>query len=331
MITLTKNPNKDFIILNLTDTQLSNDEWADGHNNRKILEYTITELVQRVKPDLITVSGDLAWAGNYHAYTMLAKFLEGFQTPWAFVFGNHDAQDGPEPVDKVATEYLTYPHCVFEKGDPALGNGNYVICIQENEKIVEALIMMDSHSQVPFVDKDGSQRNVWAKLIPAQIDWYKAQAQALKTMGCESSTLLLHIPIYAYETASKAAYKSTVSHADLTFEQSKSSDCWNAGYEESVGVQYEGVSCYPAEDNVFAAIKEEGITSRVLCGHDHVNNWMINYDGVTLIYGLNTGAGCYWNPLLNGGTVLKVGAKGVYGVQHEFVDVSAFLEKETEK
>ena len=39
---LQKRQGKDFIILNLTDTQLSNEEWDEGHPNRKILEYTIT-------------------------------------------------------------------------------------------------------------------------------------------------------------------------------------------------------------------------------------------------------------------------------------------------
>ena len=53
MKALNKQRDKDFKILNLTDTQLSNEEWAEGHKHRAILEYTLTELVERVKPDLI--------------------------------------------------------------------------------------------------------------------------------------------------------------------------------------------------------------------------------------------------------------------------------------
>ena len=41
-----------------------------------------------------------------------------------------------------------------------------------------------------------------------------------------------------------------------------------------------------------------------------------------MIFALKTGLGCYWNPILNGGTVLKVNETGVCEVHHEFVDVS---------
>ena len=99
---LKKNPERDFTVLNLTDTQLSNAEWAEGHKAREILEYTVRELVARTSPDLITVSGDLAWAGHDHAYTMLADLLDGFSIPWAPVWGNHDNQDGAEYIDGIA-------------------------------------------------------------------------------------------------------------------------------------------------------------------------------------------------------------------------------------
>ncbi len=64
MIRLPKDPARDFIVLNLTDPQLSDGEWAEGHPNRTILTRTVTELVQRTSPDLITITGDLAWAGH---------------------------------------------------------------------------------------------------------------------------------------------------------------------------------------------------------------------------------------------------------------------------
>ena len=41
MKVLKKAPNKDFTVLNLTDPQLSTEEWADGHLHRKILENTV--------------------------------------------------------------------------------------------------------------------------------------------------------------------------------------------------------------------------------------------------------------------------------------------------
>ena len=322
MIVLQKKPNKDFIILNLSDPQLGDPEWAEGHKDRKILEYTVTELIQRIKPDLITVSGDLAWAGYDHAYIMFAQLLEQFQIPWAPIWGNHDNQSGAEHVEKIVNDYAQFPHFLYEKGDPALGNGNYVICIEENGNPVEALIMMDSHDRADFTDTNGNTTQAWAKLIPAQIEWFHTQIQTLKANGCKDASLIVHIPIFGYTQAADAAFKAGIERNKVTVDEANGTECWNPGYENSVGVQHEGISCYPEEDGVFAAMKASGITKRVLAGHDHVNNFIICHENVDFIFALNTGPGCYWEPALNGGTVLKVNENGVYKVTHEYVDVS---------
>ena len=47
-----------------------------------------------------------------------------------------------------------------------MGNGNYVIAIEEEGKIVEALIMMDSHDRVEYVREGREEKTADAKLIP---------------------------------------------------------------------------------------------------------------------------------------------------------------------
>jgi hypothetical protein len=325
MIVLQKKPNEDFVILNLTDPQLGTPEWEEGHLNRKILEYTVAQLVEKVKPDLITITGDLAWAGQEHAYKMFGDLMETFQTPWAFVWGNHDAQNGVEFLHEIAQRYLKLPHCLFEEGDPALGNGNYVLAIQENGKPVEAFVMMDTHSQEDYTDAEGNTRKVWSKLTKAQLAWCEEQVEILKANGYKAGTLMIHIPIYGYQQATDAAYKQEVSRKDLTMEASLGADCWNAGYEDSIGVQHEGIACYPEDEGALAMLKKGGLIKRIFAGHDHVNNWMIRYEGIDMVYSLKTGAGCYWEPWMNGGTVLKINEKGIYSVTHEFIDVSHLL------
>ena len=44
-----------------------------------------------------------------------------------------------------------------------------------------------------------------------------------------------------------------------------------------------------------------------------------------MIYALKIGAGCYWNPILNGGTVISVGERGVRDVKHEYVKVDHLI------
>lgn len=320
MFTIQKKSGMDFKILNLSDPQLGNAEWAEGHKNRAILRYTINTLIERVHPDLITITGDLSWAGNMEAYKALADTIDAFGIPWAPIWGNHDNQGGPAVIDAVADLCLGYTHCCYEKGDPALGNGNYVIAIAEEGKIVEGLIMMDSHDRENYPKPDGTVGEAWAKLYPAQLDWYTAQVDMLRKLGCTDTSVFLHIPIYAYREAWEAAHDPSVSDS-IDVEQSYDPACWNEGYRDSFGVRYENISSYPLEDGAMEAILAGGTTKHVFAGHDHVNCFSIWYKGVDLVFTLKTGAGCYWNSHLNGGTVIRVTENGVADVRHEFVDV----------
>lgn len=302
MITLEKKQDKDFIILNITDPQLSNEEWAKGHKMRQILTHTVEELVARVKPDLITISGDLAWAGHHDSYKHLANLMDSFGVPWSPVWGNHDQQNGMEEVQYVVDMYRSSPYFSYEEGDSELGNGNYVIAIEEEGRIVLGLIMMDTHDRFPL--EDGKE--CWGKVYPEQVDWYRKQVQLLKEKGCDETALITHIPIYAY----RKAYDDAQSKEFVGFR----------------GAQNEGICSCDIDDGMLDAILEMGTTKTILAGHDHVNNWMYSYCGVNFMYALKTGAGCYWDPSLNGGTVFRVTSSGISDVYHEFVTVSDIVE-----
>ena len=66
MITLSKESNKDFIVLNLTDTQLGTTEWEEEHKNREILIDTHDEM-----PYSCIICKGLSGYGNDHAYSDL--------------------------------------------------------------------------------------------------------------------------------------------------------------------------------------------------------------------------------------------------------------------
>lgn len=323
MIILNKTPHKDFLVLNLSDPQLGNDEWDVHHPHCRIFTESTKAIVDKIHPDLITVTGDLSWAGNDLAYDAIADFLDSLMIPWAPVWGNHDNQGGGAYIDSVVERYLKHPYCRYEKGDPALGNGNYVIGIREGDTLVEGLILMDSHDRVPYHTPDHDDGKVWAKLIPEQLIWYQEQVKMLQSQGCQDSTLFMHIPIYAYQDAWQAAFRAELDPTGIDPQATK--DCWNPGYENSFGVRYEGICSYPEDEGAFAVIQPLGHTHHIVSGHDHVNNFVIPYGGVKFVYSLKAGAGCYWNPKLNGGTVLRITENGVADVWHEFVDPTAYM------
>ena len=159
---LIKEHGRDFVILNLSDPQLSNKEWGEGEKARSILEYTVKELMERVKPDLVTVSGDIAWAGADHSYDMFAAMLERYGVPWAPVWGNHDEQGGLELTDAVAavlTDELTTIADITAKVD---GGEDVTIHKVTNRltRLVSAGVAVKEQISVPTAD--GKTRKVMA-------------------------------------------------------------------------------------------------------------------------------------------------------------------------
>ena len=325
MFHLSKPADRDFVILNLTDPQLSDGEWGEVNHNSLVMTKTVETLVSRIRPDLITVSGDIAWAKHMLSYRNFADFLDSLGIPWAPVWGNHDNQCGEEEVDRVANEYLTHPLCLYEKGDPSLGNGNYVIRIEEDGRPVTAIFMMDSHDRMPYETLSGEEALGWAKLIPEQLNWYREQIAALEKDGCRDSALILHIPPYGYKLAADAAFRAGVDKNAMTPDDCRGTRFWNDDYADAYGVQHEGIGCYPCNDGVIDLISILGSTKHIIAGHDHINNTVIPYRSIKLVYSLKTGPGCYWEPSLNGGTYLFAGKDGIREVRHEFVDPTPFL------
>ena len=253
--------------------------------------------------------------------------LEKYKCPWAVVFGNHDHDGGIDVLDK-AIEFLQgFEHFTYENGPNELGRGNYIINISDGEKIIHSLFMMDTHDRVPYIKENGDEVKAWGKLTHEQLDWYREKVTEVKALGSQESTLIIHIPIYAYNYAWDSAFNKEYDPKSITPEQSSDPKYWNEGYKDSFGVKYENASTYPTDDGVFDIIKELEHTKNILAGHSHIDNYSIVYEGVRLTFALKTTTGSYYDPLLNGGTVLTVKDNGSCSIHHEYVDISKYLKK----
>ncbi len=319
---INKQKGQPFVILNLTDPQLSNREWLDPSYTRPLTE-TVKRLVEETKPDLITVSGDLAWAAENEAYNKISDFLDSFGIPWAPVLGNHDQRiEDPSIAQTVAEIVSKRPHCVFEAGDPALGVGNYVLRIEEDGQPLHDIILMDTHKNkhVYMPEYDAYDRLGYDDLWPCQMDWYEERIDEAKAAGVKSSSIIMHIPLYNYIEAAAAAFKADVDPCSVPAGDGMQTGCWNEGYESSFGVLHEKICAPDEDDGQFERILKKDHTKVVLVGHDHENSAVIPYRGVILAYALKTGCGCSWNPQSNGGTVLTVESDGTVTVKHCYVD-----------
>ncbi len=287
-ITLEKDPTRKFKILNLTDMHFS--DTGERFVFAEEAMRTMETLIRRTNPDLITVTGDIVCGDStYHAIRRFTDFMERFDIPWAPVFGNHD---GEANCDRsyLADVMLRAPHCLFKKGDPEMGVGNYVINITEGERVVLTMFMMDS--------RDGlvnAKQQTWLSSICAQLkEEYGDNAPP--------AAVFLHIPTAEYEYAYNAAFDP---------ETGKYRDGYAAFGEKHEDVCCARVDGVPQEEGFFRTLKETGLVRHIFCGHEHMNNFSILWDGIRLTYSMKVGKGSGYQPGFDGGTLIKVSAGGI--------------------
>lgn len=298
---LEKTAGQDYKILNLTDVQFS--DTLDMFGQDKQAYDTIKKLVEEVKPDLITLTGDQVWTQyQKNSVKKFVKFMDGLKIPWAPVNGNHDGEGN---VDKnwIADQYVASEYCLFQKGPNNIGGiGNYVINIMEGDKIYHSLIMMDSGASRIYLDKDGKSKSAYEFIQPAQIEWYKWVVNGLSVNNngtMPESTLMFHIALPEYLDA----YNE-----------------WEAnGFDpaQGFGEKREDVYSPPVNSGFFDVIKAVGSTKNILVGHDHVNDYSVLYQGIRLSYALKTGDRCYNEDDVNGGTIITIGES--VNVEHKYI------------
>ena len=310
-VELEKDPDKDFVVLNLADIQLDDIE-ATGEVGEQVKDNT-DRLVALTQPDLITLTGDNAWGTQ--AYLELIKMLDSYGVPWAPVMGNHDGQGCPSEF-WCAYKFAHAEHCVFRFGPAGMGYGNYIINITQNGEIVHTLFMMDTHSMIEEDGINGPAGDHYDHVWTEQLTWYTwavdgIAAEAGRTV---ESTVIMHIPLNEYKAAWTAAtgVEWSAETKDAPYVGEYADTCF--------GVRHENGGWPPESNGFFDLIKQKGSTKNVLTGHDHVCNSSILYQGVRLTYALKDGPGCYWEPELNGGTTITIGADGTATVAHQYID-----------
>ncbi len=304
-INIEKQPDKDFEILAISDTQLSDTADLFGLVGDPL--QTIETLINNKKPDLIVVMGDVTWMMlTKVSVKQFVSFMDKFDIPWAPIMGNHEdekKQGYPCSVDLnwVADEFLKSDCCLFKKGPNNIGGvGNYVINITENGKIKESLIFMDSHAGRIYPELNNEIK--YDYLYDSQLDWYEWVVNGNKALnGGENveSMVFMHIPLQEYDDAYNA---------------------WEAsGFDPEMGFGEKNEKCCPGYLNsgMFDLIKELGSTKYVFAAHDHLNNYSVNYEGIQLTYTTKTGDRCSHKEGLTGGTRITIGDK--INIEHEYV------------
>lgn len=210
----------EFRVLQLTDVHIGAGAFS-AQKDRWALE-AVSTLVHRVKPDLVIVTGDMAYPVPFQAGTfdnkreaeMFATLMEQLGVYWTICFGNHDTEIySLYTREEIAAQvYMDekWEHCLFREGPTDIaGKGNDIIVVKHpsadgGTKITQALVTIDSHSYT-----DGDYFGIawkYDNIHQDQIDWYAAEMDRLTAIneanGFEDATVknlvFFHIPLTEY-------------------------------------------------------------------------------------------------------------------------------------
>lgn len=262
----------DLNILQLTDLHLT---YGIDSNDRKTLSL-IDDLVDATDVDLIVISGDMMMSISAPSlFARLIRHMESLKTPWTFVFGNHE------------TDYTSYETLLHRIGDteylyfkvgPEMadgGYGNFVIQFTKDSVPFYNVYLMDSHNEMKeYTEEQGE----YGYVSVAQVDWYQTHVES----DTVDSVMFMHIPL--------RQMMNPVDYVGI-FNEDK--------------VYAQGV-----DTGLFDQIVDNGKTTGVFVGHDHLNDFYLMKDGVMLAYGQITGYNAYGD-LERGGRVIHIDSDGV--------------------
>lgn len=247
-----------FRIFQFTDLHFQN----GGPEDQRTLRLMRTALAEPLAPNLIVFTGDVIAGGDcddpVRSLEMAIQPAIEAGVPWAAVFGNHD-DEGSADRSQLMEAQRKLPGCRSEPGPPHLpGIGNYTLDV---ERLVDSgrnwkLVFLDSLSYAP-PDIGG-----YAWVEPAQIEWFASVAG-----GADRVVLFLHLPLPEYE------------------------DVWKL--TPCQGHRHEDVCAPKVNSGLFAAARNLGNVTSVFCGHDHVNDYNGELDGIRLCYGRASGYNTY--------------------------------------
>ncbi len=267
-----KAPDGEFKVLAFTDMHL------DGKNKTSAVtvKYFVENIVNE-KPDLVILNGDnVTSAFNKKRCRQLCEIFEKLGVYWAGGLGNHEGDNGLSVSrGEMIDIFSSYEHCLIKQGaEDIWGVGNYALTVlNADDSVKQVYYFMDTGDEMSEEDKAtygiDPEKSPYDGVKPSQVEWYAAKNAALKEKyGDFRSTLFTHIPLLQMKNADE-------------------------GSKMLYGEKLENICASGFDAGLFDAMKTGGTTLAAFFGHDHLNTFAIEADGILLGYLQPSGYGSY--------------------------------------
>lgn len=277
--TLRFKSDKTFKIVQFTDIH-----WVPGNARSEVAAERMQEVLEAEKPDLVIYTGDVVFGkpARKALDKALAPVLER-RLPFAVTWGNHD--DEHDLSRQQLYDYVKQlPGNLTGRVEGLSGVTNYVLPLKSSheEKDAALLYVLDSHSYSALPASKGYD---WIK--PDQVAWYLQQSNAYTAANGGKplpALAFFHIPVPEYNEAAQT---------ESAF---------------LVGTRKEKACAPEINTGLLAAMLYAGDVMATFVGHDHVNDYVVNWKGILLGYGRYTGGDTVYNniPGGNGARVIEL-------------------------
>ena len=278
--TLRFSKNKTFKIVQFTDVH-----WIANNPASDIAGERMNEVLDAEKPDLVIYTGDLVFgAPAKDGYMKALEPVLKRKLPFAVTFGNHDDESGMSR-EELLDLLKTLPGNLSTSTEGVSGVTNYVLTVASSadaNKDAAVLYFFDSHS---YTKDEDLKHYDWIK--PDQISWYTTCSNGFAAANGGKklpSMAFFHIPLPEYNEA--------VSNENA----------------QMMGYRGEAACSPKINSGLFAAMRSQGDIVATFVGHDHINDYLVNWRSIALCYGRYTGGCTVYNhiPGGNGARVIEL-------------------------
>ncbi|MBQ2904508.1 MAG: metallophosphoesterase [Clostridia bacterium] len=317
--------NGEFKIMHLCDCQ-------DGYPaDTRMLKF-IDSSIKTYQPDIVVLGGDNVVADHDYKEAGIAELVKIFvdnKTYFTLVFGNHDHQQGYTDDEQLAM-YQKYggEYCLAYDAVPELtGTATHALPVlgSKSGKTEFMLYMFDSNQYVSVNDFEDEYDCVHED----QIEWYKNTSKAVEAQEGKKIPALAFQHIVVGEVYDALFFESAVDLGVLTPKFNGKIYSFLPKTDNFTGFLFEFPCPGYYNHGQFDAMVERGDVLGIFSGHDHINTYETELDGIKII---NTGGSTfnsYGNDMTRGVRMITVKENDTWNFESEMVSISGYaLENE---
>lgn len=299
---LTFDENGEFKILHLCDCQ-------DGYPAHEEMFTFIDTVLKTYEPDLVVLGGDNTVAGEKSkelaVEELVAPFVEN-KVYFTLVFGNHDCEQGVDN-DALLEMYQKYggEYCLAYDEIPELngsGNHNLPVYSSDGSELKFNVWMFDSGTSI-------RENNEWLgydSVHEDQINWYKEKSKTLVDNNGKMVNSLVFQHIIVSDVYEELFVESPFSMGELSREFDGKIYSFLPRTNNFTG--FLGEFPCPGYINYgqFDAMVETGNVLGIFSGHDHINAFEVEMDGIRIINTPGATVESYGNSFTRGARLLTI-------------------------